>query len=141
MIRPQAVVFDLGKVLLDFDYRIAARALSGNGTCDAEDIFSVLLGTPLLLQYECGITSSAEFYQRFCSSTGYCAGPEEFARSSERSLPRLNRWFSYTTNCDAPATLLSSSRTQTSWQSNTFGALTRSLPNSPITFCRTSMVG
>jgi len=53
MTPPEVVVFDLGKVLLDFDYRIAARALAQNGTCDAETIVRTLLGTPC-----CCVTSA-----------------------------------------------------------------------------------
>lgn len=81
MTPPEVVVFDLGKVLLDFDYRIAARALAQNGTCDAETIVRTLLGTPLLLRYECGYLTSSEFYREFCSSTSHHGSEAVFANA------------------------------------------------------------
>lgn len=79
MTTAEVVVFDLGKVLLDFDYRIAARALAGNGTCTAEAIYDLLLNTPLLLAYERGEHTSIDFYNRFCSSSRYTGSLEEFS--------------------------------------------------------------
>jgi len=78
MTRARAVVFDLGKVLLEFDYHIAARALAENGNRSADDIFKVLLGTPLLLRYERGLLTSQEFYSQFCAVTGYARPLEHF---------------------------------------------------------------
>jgi hypothetical protein len=51
---PKAVVFDLGKVLLDFDYRIAGRKLALHSDRTEQDFTDLLLHTPLLLEYETG---------------------------------------------------------------------------------------
>jgi putative hydrolase of the HAD superfamily len=74
-----AVVFDLGKVLLDFDYSIAARNIAARGKMTPEELGVFILGTSLLLDYETGLMTSKEFYGRICSATGYCGSLEEFA--------------------------------------------------------------
>lgn len=77
-VRPQAVVFDLGKVLLDFDYRIAARALAPQSRFGAEKFKLVLDQSPLLHRYESGEISTAEFFTEVCQLTGYHGSPAEF---------------------------------------------------------------
>jgi len=57
MTRPtnlRLIVFDLGKVLVDFDYHIAARNLSHHTHSSPEQIIELLLHSPLLLEYERG---------------------------------------------------------------------------------------
>lgn len=78
---PQAVVFDLGKVLLNFDYRLAARKLADRGARSTEEIARFLLQTPILLQYETGLIGSPDFYKAFCTGTGYRGSLKEFALS------------------------------------------------------------
>lgn len=73
------IVFDLGKVLVDFDYRIAARHLSPHTHLSPEQIIELLLHSPLLLEYERGEMSNAEFYQALVQKTGLRASFEEFA--------------------------------------------------------------
>jgi phosphoglycolate phosphatase-like HAD superfamily hydrolase len=48
---PRAVVFDLGKVLLDFDYGILARRMAKQSSVSAEEILTVVNQTPLLHRY------------------------------------------------------------------------------------------
>lgn len=73
------VVFDLGKVLVDFDYHIAARHLSPHTHLSPEQIIELLLHSPLLLEYERGEMSNADFYQALVHKTGLRASFEEFA--------------------------------------------------------------
>jgi putative hydrolase of the HAD superfamily len=73
------IVFDLGKVLVDFDYRIAARHLSQYTHLSPEQIIDLLLHSPLLLEYERGEMSNADFYQALVRKTGLRASFEEFA--------------------------------------------------------------
>lgn len=77
-IRPQAVIFDLGKVLLDFDYRIAARTLSPHSRLGPEDFKQVLDQSPLLHQYESGRITTAEFEAEVRKLTGYAGTAEHF---------------------------------------------------------------
>jgi putative hydrolase of the HAD superfamily len=77
---PSAVVFDLGKVLLDFDYQIAAQSFAkacGNG---APCLADLLLRTPLLLDYETGRLTTQVFFDTVCSKTGYPGTLREFAK-------------------------------------------------------------
>jgi glucose-1-phosphatase len=77
----EAVVFDLGKVLLEFDYSIAARKIAGGGRIQAEDLTRFINHNPLVVNYETGLVSSEQFYREVCTLTGYCGAMEEFATS------------------------------------------------------------
>jgi FMN phosphatase YigB (HAD superfamily) len=73
MKKPEAVVFDLGKVLLDFDYaRFANNVLHKCGV-PAESILDAVNQSELLVRYESGLLTSQEFFakvKRACSFTG-----------------------------------------------------------------------
>ncbi|MCX6869498.1 MAG: HAD family phosphatase [Verrucomicrobia bacterium] len=75
---PQAVVFDLGKVLLDFDYGILARRMASQSSLSAEEILRVVNQTPLLHRYETGLISDREFYEAVVTATGFRGAEEEF---------------------------------------------------------------
>ncbi|HEV2207485.1 MAG TPA: HAD family phosphatase [Verrucomicrobiae bacterium] len=75
----KAVVFDLGKVLVDFDYSIAARKIAARGTMALEDLARFIAQSSILLRYETGLLTSAAFYKEVCDATGYCGAFEEFA--------------------------------------------------------------
>ena len=79
MMLPQVVVFDLGKVLLDFDYQIAARNLAARGTASAEMIHKFINQSPLLFRYETGLLTKDEFYTEICAATGFKGDAREFA--------------------------------------------------------------
>ena len=81
MTKPKAVIFDLGKVLLDFDYRIAERKLAARSNLAAETFTNSLLQPDLLHQYETGLLNSEEFFHALCRKTGYCGDFNDFARS------------------------------------------------------------
>lgn len=74
----KAVVFDLGKVLVDFDYRIAVRRIAARGRLSPEEFGVFLMQTPLLIEYETGSLSSEQLYQRVCHETGFLGDFEEF---------------------------------------------------------------
>src|SRR5438045_1063122 len=76
--RPSVVVFDLGKVLVDFDYTIAAKKIASKGTVLAEKIYEFIALSPLLLKYETGLATREEFFNAVCETTGYCGDIEEF---------------------------------------------------------------
>jgi putative hydrolase of the HAD superfamily len=76
---PRTVVFDLGKVLLDFDYRVAARAVSARGKSTPEELMTHFGAAPLLLRYEVGFMTTSEFFQETSRISGYSGTAEEFA--------------------------------------------------------------
>ncbi len=78
MIIPKVVVFDLGKVLLDFDYAIAARKIAARGKMTAEEIKRFIDHSPLLFRYETGLVTKQQFYNEICEATGFCGGLDEF---------------------------------------------------------------
>jgi FMN phosphatase YigB (HAD superfamily) len=79
MSRPEVVVFDLGKVLVDFDYGIAARRIARHGRLDADAVQRFIDQSPLLFRYETGLMSRQEFFEAICRETGFAGSLEEFA--------------------------------------------------------------
>lgn len=75
----KAVVFDLGKVLVDFDYGIAARKLARSSSAPAAEIQSVIDQSPLLLSYESAEIKTQQFYGEVRERIGYCGDFETFA--------------------------------------------------------------
>ena len=76
---PAVVVFDLGKVLVDFDYSIASRRILQRTRLRDEDLQVLLCTSPLLRQYETGAINTAQFHQGVCAASGYDGGLEEFS--------------------------------------------------------------
>jgi len=79
MARPDIVVFDLGKVLLDFDYGIVASRIAAQGKILAKEVLGIIGQTPLLFRYETGLLTKAQFFAEVCTATGFCGGLEEFS--------------------------------------------------------------
>ncbi len=75
------VVFDLGKVLLDFDYGKSSRALASRSKFTAAEVEKLINHSPLLYRYETGLMSRAEFYGEVCAATGYDGGIGEFGET------------------------------------------------------------
>ncbi len=75
---PEVAVFDLGKVLVDFDYNIACRKIATRCKLELENIQRFMTNTPLLLAYECGELSNAEFFKRVCEGTSFAGTFQEF---------------------------------------------------------------
>jgi FMN phosphatase YigB (HAD superfamily) len=80
MTPPRVVVFDLGKVLVDFDYGIAARKIAARSNISASEIQKFIDHSPLLFRYETGLMTREQFYQEVCATTGFRGDIEEFAR-------------------------------------------------------------
>lgn len=76
---PQAVVFDLGKVLVDFDYGISARKLAARSRVTPEDIRRHIDHSSLLYRYETGAMTSREFFEDIRDYAGFTGSFEEFA--------------------------------------------------------------
>jgi HAD superfamily hydrolase (TIGR01509 family) len=71
MSHPKAIIFDLGKVLLDFDYSIAARRIAERCQTPLEEINRHIGQSPLLFRYETGLLTTDEFYREVCGLTGF----------------------------------------------------------------------
>jgi FMN phosphatase YigB (HAD superfamily) len=77
---PKAVVFDLGKVLVDFDYGIAARALAARARISPEEVKKLIDQSDLLTAYETGGLATDHFYKKVCDGSGFCGDLTEFGR-------------------------------------------------------------
>jgi FMN phosphatase YigB (HAD superfamily) len=74
--KPSAVIFDLGKVLLDFDYGRAAAAMLRYCDLSREELRRALDQSPLLYRFETGLLTANDFFEevkkvsRFCGTFG-----------------------------------------------------------------------
>jgi HAD superfamily hydrolase (TIGR01509 family) len=73
------VVFDLGKVLVDFDYSIAARKIAARSSKHIESLDEFLGGSELLARFETGLLTRQQFYSEIRNVTGFSGTVEEFA--------------------------------------------------------------
>ncbi len=80
MVQPESVVFDLGKVLVDFDYSIAARRIAERGAAEPGAVQGFLDHSPLLYRYETGQMSRQEFFEEVRRFSGFKGGIDEFAQ-------------------------------------------------------------
>ena len=78
MIQSKVVVFDLGKVLVDFDYSIAARKVAARSTKPLGDLIYLLSMSPLIVEYECGQVTRREFFEQVRDAVGFQGTQEEF---------------------------------------------------------------
>jgi epoxide hydrolase-like predicted phosphatase len=78
-LKVRAVVFDLGKVLVDFDYGIAVRKLAENSVASVEEIRHVIDQSPLLFRYEGGQMSTQDFFEEVRRLIGFRSEFPEFA--------------------------------------------------------------
>ena len=77
--KPQAVVFDLGKVLVHFDWAIAARRMAGHSALTAAQLLRVFDYSPLVVDYELGRVSNDEFIAQASRIAGFTGSPAQFA--------------------------------------------------------------
>jgi HAD superfamily hydrolase (TIGR01509 family) len=75
----RTIVFDLGKVLVEFDYGIAGRKLAQRSRMAASELGQFLVHVPLIIRYETGLITSEQFYQEVRAASGYMGDLEEFA--------------------------------------------------------------
>lgn len=79
MSRPSVCVFDLGKVLVDFDYSISARKIAARSRpgIDTQRIWDD--HAPILQRYETGSIDTAGFYEAIRAATGFTGTAAEFS--------------------------------------------------------------
>jgi len=75
---PSAVVFDLGKVLLEFDYGITAAKIARRGKLAAPQVLETLIHSPLLPRFETGLMSNEQFAVEVCAACGFSGTLDEF---------------------------------------------------------------
>lgn len=78
MKKPEAVVFDLGKVLLDFDYGRFANNVINKCGVPVEDLLNAVNQSELLIRYESGLLTSQEFFAEVKKASKYTGEYDEF---------------------------------------------------------------
>ena len=73
------VVFDLGKVLVDFDYSIAARKIAAHSDLPPAQIETLIGQSPLIIDYESGRLKRSEFFKKIRQVTGFQGTMDEFS--------------------------------------------------------------
>jgi len=74
-----AIVFDLGNVLLPFNWDIAADRFCARARCSRRELDDYLMTTPFVHQLETGQITGAAFYRRVTGDFGCAMGYDEFA--------------------------------------------------------------
>ena len=74
----QIVVFDLGKVLVDFDFSIAARKIAAQSRKPMAEVRVLIEQSRFIIDYEIGRLTRQEFYERVREATGFRASLDEF---------------------------------------------------------------
>ena len=77
------VAFDIGKVLLDFDYGIFVNRMAPRTNMDESALNTYLNQSPLLAKYESGQISSSEFTKIVQQETGFEGLESEFSEFFE----------------------------------------------------------
>jgi HAD superfamily hydrolase (TIGR01509 family) len=77
---PEVVVFDLGKVLLDFDYQKAARKIAVHGAFSADAIRTAIDQSHLHIGFETGRITPEDFLAEAISLTGFKGEAAEFEK-------------------------------------------------------------
>ncbi|MGA2243664.1 MAG: HAD family phosphatase [Verrucomicrobiota bacterium] len=76
---PPAIIFDLGKVLVDFDYSIAARKVAARSSKKSlSALHDFLSHSPLLVDYERGRLTREDFFESVHAAIGFYGSLEEF---------------------------------------------------------------
>ncbi len=74
----KVIVFDLGRVLVDFDHRIAAQKISAFTRKTPEQIFDLFFDSSLIQSFEEGKISPEDFFANVSQMLGLNMGFEEF---------------------------------------------------------------
>src|ERR1700722_9982514 len=75
---PSVVVFDLGKVLVDFDYGIAAKKIAQRSRFNPAQVRDLLDHSPLLYRFDADLRTKEEFYGEVCAACGFSGTLDEF---------------------------------------------------------------
>jgi glucose-1-phosphatase len=75
---PHVVVFDLGKVLLDFDYSKVGARLRQYCELSREEIIRTVNQSPLLYRYETGLLTTEQFFQEVKKAAKFSGEFQQF---------------------------------------------------------------
>jgi FMN phosphatase YigB (HAD superfamily) len=78
---PKAVVFDIGNVLLDFDYRRTARQIEDRCKLGADELYKLITSPNLFNDFESGRISGEKFFGDFQKLACFAGAREEFAEA------------------------------------------------------------
>jgi HAD superfamily hydrolase (TIGR01509 family) len=78
MPKPSVAAFDLGKVLVDFDYAVAARRIAARSKISMLQIGLFIAQSPIFYQYESGAVTTQQFYEEICRASGFKGSLQEF---------------------------------------------------------------
>jgi len=81
MNRPKVVLFDLGKVLVDFDWRLAATRISAQARATREELFAYITTSDVMVRFETGRITSEQFYNEIQPAIGYRATMQDFRKA------------------------------------------------------------
>jgi putative hydrolase of the HAD superfamily len=70
-VKQKIVVFDLGKVLVDFDYSLAGQRIAAQSRVGPAEVQAYLDHSPLLYRYETGLMTRREFFEAVRRYTGF----------------------------------------------------------------------
>lgn len=76
--KPSVVVFDLGKVLVDFDYSIAGRRIAARSKLSPAEVQKFLDHSPLLVRFETGLMTRQQFFETVRDHTAFQGSSQEF---------------------------------------------------------------
>jgi FMN phosphatase YigB (HAD superfamily) len=75
----QAVIFDLGRVLVDINVRrLQGFFVEQIGSADAEQMLNHIMANPMMAQFNTGQIEPRPFYQNLCAGYGLTLSFEEF---------------------------------------------------------------
>jgi len=72
------LVFDLGKVFVDFDYAIGARKIAARSTKHLPDLHSFIGNSEILQRFETGLLTRQQFFDEMRNLTGFVGDLDEF---------------------------------------------------------------
>lgn len=78
MSAPEVVVFDLGRVLLDFDYGLAAARIASRSKASSESVRLLIDQSELLFRFEAGSLDTQQFFQEVRRATGFAGELQDF---------------------------------------------------------------
>ena len=76
-VRPEAIFFDLGKVLLDFDWTRAIPRFACHANRDYERV-KQFIAAPLHIEFELGMVTPPDFYRAGVDAMGFRGSFDEF---------------------------------------------------------------
>jgi putative hydrolase of the HAD superfamily len=78
MISERAILFDLGRVLIDFDHNIAVHRIKKFCSLDERSIYNLFFDSEITDKFEKGIISSLEFFQYVKQMLSVTIGYDDF---------------------------------------------------------------